>query len=168
MGSPIDVLDPRTGRRRLASILKLKLVLAAALVLCGASAAPAKDGGPPTIDIAKNCRAAEAELKALFSNDTSDVYSSCVSDEQAARDQLAKDWASYPPRIKATCVQTNEYLLSYVEWQSCIEMTQDVVKMRKEASKAVSESARSGANPCPVVKTGDDGNIISLETRCGR
>jgi hypothetical protein len=161
--------DRPTGRRRLASLPdKWKMVLAAVLILAGASAAPAKDGAVPTIDIAKNCRAAEAELKSLFSNDTGDVYGSCVSDEQAARDQLVKNWASYPPRIRATCVQTKEYLLSYVEWQSCIEMTQDVLKMRKEAAPAVKESGKPGSRQCPIVKVGDDGNIISLETRCGR
>jgi hypothetical protein len=138
------------------------------LILAGASAAAAKDDAVPTIDIAKNCRAAEAELKALFGNDTGDVYASCVSDEQAARDQLAKNWASYPPRIRTVCVRTKEYLLSYVEWQSCIEMTGDVVKMRKAASQAAGQAGKSGTHQCPVAKIGDDGNIVSLETRCGR
>jgi hypothetical protein len=144
------------------------MLLPAALILAGASAADAKDGALPTIDIAKNCRSAETELKALFGNDTSDVYASCVSDEEAARDQLAKNWASYAPRIRTTCVQTKEYLLSYVEWQSCIEMTADVEKMRKAASQGVGAGGKSGSRQCPIVKVGDDGNIISLETRCGR
>jgi hypothetical protein len=164
-----NALEPRTGRRRRASMLDTwKFVLAAALIPAGASAAAAKDGAPPTIDVARNCRAAEAELKSLFSNESGDVYGSCVADEEAARDQLVKNWASYPPKIRATCVQTKEYLLSYVEWQTCIEITQDVVKMRKEAAPAAKESGKPPAGRCPVVTVGDDGNIISLETRCGR
>jgi hypothetical protein len=171
MGSAIDFLDPRTSRRGLASQLSTWIsVLVAPLILAGACAAPAlaapaKGGALPTIDVAKNCRSAEAELKALFSSDSSDVYDSCVSDEQAARDQMLKDWDSYPPRVRAACVQTNEYLLSYVEWQSCIEMTRDVLKMRKEAAPA---AGKSEDRQCPIVNVSDDGNIISLETRCGR
>ena len=91
MGCAINALEPRTGRRRASMLDKWKFVLAAALIPAGASVAPAKDGAPPTIDVARNCRAAEAELKSLFSNDNSDVYGSCVADEEAARVQVLVD-----------------------------------------------------------------------------
>ena len=145
----------------------LKTGISAALIFAGASAA-AMDRGVPTIDIQKGCRAAEAELTALFGNQ-SDAYKSSMDDEQAGRDQLAKDWANFSALAKSLCVQPKEYLPSYVEWQSCLEMTRDVGKMRKEASEATGRGGQSTTSrQCPVVKTGDDGNIVSLETRCGR
>jgi hypothetical protein len=149
---------------------KLKIAVSAALILASASAA-ARDGGMPTIDIQKGCRAAEAELTALFGTQ-SDSYKACVDDEQTARDQLVKDWAAFSAPVKATCVKPTEYLPSYVEWQSCLEMTRDVLKMRKGAAETVGQStdgksARGRTGPktkeCPVVNIGADGNIISVD-----
>ena len=146
-----------------------KVVLSAALIFAGASAATAQRGAIPTIDVQKGCRAAEAELRILFSDQTSDVYQACVNDEQGGRDQLAKDWETFPALAKRLCVQPNQYLPSYVEWLTCIELTRDVINLRKAASQA----ARQGGKPatrreCPFVEIGVDGNIISVETRCGR
>jgi hypothetical protein len=144
-------------------IIKLRIVLSAGLILTGASAVAAKDNGIPTIDVQKNCRLAEAELKSLFSGETADVYDSCVSDEQAARDQLVKEWATFPALAKAKCVQPKEYLLSYVEWQSCLELTRDVIAMRKAASQAAGQGGKSATRrECPVVNIGEDGNIVSV------
>ena len=84
---------------------KWKIVLSTALIFAGASAATAqKGGGIPTIDIQKGCRAAEAELKLLFSG-TGDVYDACVNDEQEGHDQLAKEWGTFPALAKRLCVQ---------------------------------------------------------------
>jgi hypothetical protein len=92
--------------------------------------------------------------------------------ELVARDQLVKDWAAFSAPVKATCVKPTEYLPSYVEWQSCLEMTRDVLKMRKGAAETVGQStdgksARGRTGPktkeCPVVNIGADGNIISVD-----
>jgi hypothetical protein len=146
---------------------KLRIGISAALIFAGGSAA-AMDRGVPTIDIQKGCRAAEAELTALFGNQ-SDAYKACMDDEQAGHDQLVKDWANFSTLAKGLCVQPMEYLPSYVEWQVCLEMTRDVGKMREEASEATGRGGQpTTGRQCPAVKIGDDGNIISLETRCGR
>jgi hypothetical protein len=96
-----------------------------------------------------------------------------MADEQMAREQLVKDWATYPALAKSRCTQTKEFLPGYVEWQTCIEMTRDVIKMRKE--QAVSTPAGSNASrqsssrpagsktrECPSVKIGEDGSIVSV------
>jgi hypothetical protein len=151
-------------------VRKLKIVVSAALIFAGASAV-AKDRGLPTLDIQKGCRAAEVELTALYGNQ-SDAYKSCFNDEQTARDQLVKDWGTFSAPVKSRCVQPAEYLPSYVEWQTCLEMTRDVLKMRKAASETVGQSTggksgkgRTGPKTtvCPVVEVGVDGNIISVD-----
>jgi hypothetical protein len=157
-----------------ASMLKkLKIVGFSALIFASASAV-AKDRGLPTIDIQKGCRAAEVELTALFGNQ-SDAYKSCINDEQAARDQLVKDWDTFSAFIKSRCVQPGEYLPSYVEWQTCLEMTRDVMKLRASDAETVGQSTgrksgkgRTGpktskTRECPVVEVGVDGNVNSVD-----
>jgi hypothetical protein len=141
-----------------------------------ASAAPAKGSGPPTIDIQKTCRESSTALLGLTDNPKQDL-DSCLSDEQAAREQLTKDWANYPALAKSTCINPNEYLPGYVEWQACIEMTRDVIQLRKDqAASAPADSDASGqsssrrtgskSGECPIVHTADDGSIDWVITNC--
>ncbi|HEY6257922.1 MAG TPA: hypothetical protein VIY51_19225 [Xanthobacteraceae bacterium] len=137
-----------------------KIVLSAALIFVGSLAATAKSGRIPTIDLQKGCRAAAAELTALFGNQTNDPYDTCMSDEQAGRGQLVKEWDTFPALAKSKCVQPGAYLPSYVEWLTCIELTREVIKMRKATSEAAGKSRVSTPRQCPVVKIGEDGNIV--------
>jgi hypothetical protein len=150
-------------------LTKPKIALTAAVILGAASAALAKDNGPPNIDIQKTCRESSSALSGLTGNDNQD-FDACINDEQAARDQLTKNWANYPALAKSACLKPNEFLPGYVEWQSCIEITRDVIKMRQEQagsapadSPASAQSSRrrtgSKSRECPVVKTAEDGSI---------
>jgi hypothetical protein len=141
---------------------KVRTAVAAVIILSAASASAAKDGGPPTIDIQKTCRENVNALSTVLGGEIGQDMSACLMDEQEARDQLVKNWATYPAIAKARCVQPQEYLPGYVEWQSCIEMTRDVLKLRKESASSASGSSRgAGAvtGECPVVKYTDDGSI---------
>ena len=150
---------------------------AALIVLGSASTSLAKDGGgPPTIDIQKTCRENVNALGMSLGAEIGQDLMVCLMDEQSARDQLVKDWASYPAIAKQRCVQPKEYLPGYLEWQVCLELTRDVLKMRKENTSSTKESAsstsgssarrrasgrRNGAvtGECPVVKYTEDGSI---------
>ena len=122
---------------------KSKIVLSVAIIILAAGiASPTKAGGPPTIDIETTCRESATALGSL-SGDTKDAVKVCVMDEQAARDQLAKEWENYPALAKARCVQAKEYLPGYIEWLACMEMTRDVMQLRKQdiASTPTSSNA---------------------------
>ena len=148
-------------------IAKSKIVLTAAIILGAMSAAAAKDSGPPTVDIQKTCRESSNVLS-LSGSDNQD-FDACMSDEQVARDQLVKDWANYPAAAKGQCIKPKEYLPGYVEWQACIDMTRDVIKMRHDQAAAAPLSDASGqssdrrtnskSRDCPVVQTAEDGSI---------
>ena len=158
-------------------LAKATATVAAVIVLGSASTALAKDGGgPPTIDIQKTCRENVNALGTSLGAEISQDLMVCLMDEQSARDQLVKDWASFPAIAKQRCVQPKEYLPGYLEWQVCLEMTRDVLKMRKENTSSTKESAsstsgssarrrasgrRNGAvtGECPVVKYTEDGAI---------
>jgi hypothetical protein len=133
-----------------------KLILSAAIVLAAASTAPAKDGNLPNLDIKRACRASEKAVAAIFTL-TSDIFTSCMNDEQEAREQLKKDWASFSASNKAKCIQPQEYLPSYVEWSTCLEMTRDVTAMRKGQPEIATTVDR-----CPVVRFREDGTIVSV------
>jgi hypothetical protein len=139
------------------------------IVSVAASASVAKDAGPPTIDIEKLCRADIDALRAVFTASEVQAMDACVADEQAARNLLIKNWASYPALAKSQCVQPHEYLPGYVEWQSCLEMTRDVLDLRQQQAPAASTvglgashvpsrpaKADSAGGSCPAVTRGED------------
>ena len=137
-------------------ITSSKLAIAATVILAAASTSFAKDSGLPKLDIEYACHASEKAIAAIIPVE-SDIFGSCMSDENDARVQLDKDWATYPAADKARCVQTKEYMPGYVEWLTCLEMDRDVRVLRKGQS-----GAASTADNCPVVRYLQDGTILSV------
>ncbi len=137
-------------------IAKSKFFVGAIVILTAGSAALAKGGGLPKLDIEKACHASEQAVAAVITV-TSDMFSACVSDEKEARDQLDKNWATYPAVGKTRCIQPKEYMPGYVEWLTCLEMDRDVKTMRKEQPGPASSTDR-----CPVVRYLPDGTIVSV------
>src|SRR5260370_4194590 len=123
-----------------------KIALSAAICFATVSAAPAKDAGLPVIDLQKVCRASEQEINAVFTGIDRDVFAACMNDEQTSRDQLLKDWATFSTSEKA-CVLQMDYLPSYVEWLTGIEMTRNVKRMRKEQATAAPAALNARPNP---------------------
>jgi hypothetical protein len=142
---------------RRSMLTKARTAVATAIILSAASASAAKDGGPPTIDVQKTCRENVNALRTLFGGDIGQNMTTCLMDEQTARDRLVKDWATYPAIAKTLCVHPNEFLPGYVEWEACLDMTRDVLKLRKESASSRGAGAVKGE--CPVVKYTDDGSI---------
>ena len=60
-------------------------------------------------------------------------YPGCISKEQASREQLRKEWASYAADMHERCVNlvTPPALPSYVTLQECLKMARDTQKMTK-------------------------------------
>ena len=146
----------------------ITVLAAAIIVLDAASASLAKDhgSGPPTIDVQKTCRENIGALRSLLGADILQTEDVCVSDEHSARDELVKEWASYPALAKSLCIQPQEYLPGYVEWLTCIQMTRDVLQLRKERQTNASNSATRGVGPasreCPIVNYNENGNVSSV------
>ena len=104
---------------------KIGIALSAAMVLGAGSAANAV--GVPSIDIEKSCQASELAV----SGGGTVALDTCLSDEQAAHQQLVKGWATIAAADKLHCVQPAEYLPSYVEWLTCLEMEREFRKIRR-------------------------------------
>ncbi|HLW90321.1 MAG TPA: hypothetical protein VKS78_03340 [Roseiarcus sp.] len=75
-------------------------------------------GALPTLDIPKGCQGANAMAADV------NAYQSCLRDEQATKDKLAKGWDQYPAAARNECVsgKASDLDNSYVELLTCIEM----------------------------------------------
>jgi hypothetical protein len=140
---------------------KLRIAVSFIAVLALASLAAAKDGGLPRLNVEYACHASEQAVSAVVSV-TTDIFKSCLDGENEARGQLDKSWATFAISDKARCIHPREFLPSYVEWLTCLEMTRDVREMRKGKPAAT----RSGASECPIVRFQEDGTITSVDTAC--
>jgi hypothetical protein len=57
----------------------------------------------------------------------------CLNSERVAREQLVKQWTSFPSDSKGRCLGLgSHYIQSYVELLVCLEMERDVKKIRDE------------------------------------
>ena len=140
---------------------RLRIAISVVAVLDVASTAVAKDGRLPKLNIEYACHASEQAVSAVVSV-TTDIFKSCLNDENDARIQLDKTWANFPASDKARCVHPKEFLPSYVEWLTCLEMTRDVKELRKGKPAVTS----SDTHECPVVRFLEDGTISSVDVVC--
>ena len=98
-------------------------------ILFGSHLLVATPAGVPTIDIQGTCHAAVGVMAGMTGESTAQRdLNGCLSSEQAAREQLTKQWATYSSTEKAQCVQPSVYLPSYIEWLTCLEMEEDLRK----------------------------------------
>ncbi len=93
----------------------------------------------PSIDLQRLCHTSERTTAGL-SGDLTKTFDSCMSDEREAREQLLRDWMTYPSSDRALCMRATDYLPSYVEWITCAEMAKDLRRIRKERPSAVPPS----------------------------
>jgi hypothetical protein len=108
------------------------MVLPFAPILVGMYVLVATSGGVPRIDIESNCQATEKTIQDIFGDSTGITVGNCMRQENAAREDMLKDWASYTAADKAHCAQPKGYNPSYVEWLTCFEMQRDVRQLRLE------------------------------------
>jgi hypothetical protein len=82
----------------------------------------------PNLDVRPSCRgaAAEASMK--------DRLQSCIDSEHKVRDQLVKDWSSFPAADRTNCLNgIMSFLPTYTELITCLEMERDVKQWRAQA-----------------------------------
>lgn len=71
----------------------------------------------PSLDISAGCKP-QSPME-----DQDNNYKSCMQDEEATKQKLAKEWSSYPVAARQECVSDRPSLVnSYVELLTCIEM----------------------------------------------
>ena len=97
----------------------------------------------PNLDVTPSCRAAAAEAI------SKDRTQSCVESEQKAREQLAKDWSTYPAADRTNCLSAIiSFEPTYTELITCLEMERDAKQLRTQAQSkdgTVGAGSKDGA-----------------------
>ena len=79
---------------------------------------------PPKFNVAPGCKAAAA-INQVMDLSVSQNYTSCMEDEEDARQQLVRNWASFSPKDQARCVGQTQVngMPSYAEVLACLQVT---------------------------------------------
>ena len=84
----------------------------------------AASDGVPKFDVKPSC---EGAARANYMAQGNDRLQTCIASEQRTRDQVAKDWSSYPPADRSTCIAgMNNWEPTYTELATCLEMKHDL------------------------------------------
>jgi hypothetical protein len=134
--------DQVVVRKSRAGVLTASLLC---LIVASPDIANAAPASVPTVDIATTCRESEKAITSIFGPGTLATFDSCMKQEQEAREQIVKNWMSFPAGGRQRCVNTTGYMPSYVEWLTCLEMEQSVEALRKSGPAATNPVGGSPA-----------------------
>jgi hypothetical protein len=86
------------------------------------SAAVAADS-VPSWDVTASCRGAAS---VAYSQTSSERLTSCLASEQRTREELNKNWSTFPTADRIGCVKSLTFSPTYTELMTCLEMKRDV------------------------------------------
>jgi hypothetical protein len=92
----------------------------------------------PKLDAEGRCRAIAGTAGPVADVD------GCIRDENAARDQLARQWAQFPPGERSRCVQlaTMAGAGTYTHLLTCLEVTREAGKLHGQNPERTGEQRR--------------------------
>ena len=132
------------------------MILPTALVIGAQLMLPVADG-VPDLDVEQVCDGIARQSGVTFRDPSvAKEKKNCVDSEQVVRAELAKQWSTFAPADKTSCV--NESRMggesSYTELLTCLEMARDVRNMHTDGEgKAKGKTAA----PAPVPTTAPPG-----------
>jgi len=161
-----SVDDGTSARTIPSSTISNAVVIAAAgvAIMCGSTDSTRAD--IPQIDIEGTCRAAARAMVSLMGGSTTEQdRKACLDSEQKAREQIIKDQATYSSADKRRCMRTRDYLPSYVEWLTCLEMERDVRKMRQGEPPATDTVTLPRVRPGRQARGTEQGEVTQRPVR---
>jgi hypothetical protein len=84
----------------------------------------------PNWDVTASCRGAAT---AGYVQDTSQNLKNCLDSEHRTREQLDKNWSTFPAADRIECVKTQTFEPTYTELATCLEMKRDIQNAAKPA-----------------------------------
>ena len=81
--------------------------------------------GVPKLDVTASCRGA---AEAGYATTTQERLQNCIDSEHRTRDQLGKDWSSFPASLPDVLplVDCHDFAPTYTELATCLEMRRDL------------------------------------------
>src|SRR5262245_12331340 len=90
--------------------------------------------GVPSWDLTASCHAAGSLGR---SDETPDERKKiCLATERRTREELNKNWSTFPAADRIACVKSLTFSPSYTELATCLEMRRDVRNLRGDAKPA--------------------------------
>jgi len=84
----------------------------------------AADSTIPNFDVKPSC---EGAARANYMTQGNDRLQTCIASEHNTRDQLAKNWSSYPAADRSNCIAAmHNFNPTYTELAVCLEMKRDL------------------------------------------
>ena len=77
----------------------------------------------PSWDVTASCRAAAS---ITYGQTPSERLTSCLASEQRTREELNKNWSTFPAADRISCVKSLTFSPTYTELVTCLEMRRDV------------------------------------------
>jgi hypothetical protein len=84
--------------------------------------------GVPSWDLTASCRAAGAI--GGYSQTPDERMKSCLASEQRTREELNKNWSTFPAADRIGCVKSLTFSPTYTELLTCLEMRSHVKNLR--------------------------------------
>jgi hypothetical protein len=81
----------------------------------------------PSWDLTASCRAAAS---VAYSQTPNERLTSCLASEQRTREELNKNWSTFPAADRIGCVKSLSFSPTYTELVTCLEMRRDVKNLR--------------------------------------
>ena len=81
----------------------------------------------PSWDVTASCRAAGS---IAFGQTPSERATRCLASEQRTREEITKNWSTFPAADRIGCVKSLTFSPTYTELATCLEMGRDVKKLR--------------------------------------
>ena len=78
------------------------------------------------------CRASVRAVFDAVGNTNAATLDICIKQEESARAEMDRDWATYPAADKEQCVHPKQFSPSYVEWLTCLENRREARKLPKQ------------------------------------
>ena len=83
--------------------------------------------GVPSWDQTASCRAAAS---IAYGRTPRERLTSCLASEQRTREELTKNWSTFPAADRNGCVKSLSFSPTYTELLTCLEMRSDVKNLR--------------------------------------
>jgi hypothetical protein len=95
--------------------------------------------GVPSWDVTQSCRAAAS---IAFGQTPTERLNSCLATEQRTREELNKNWSTFPAADRMNCVKSLTFSPTYTELATCLEMRRDLKNSRAAKPAETNPSQR--------------------------
>jgi hypothetical protein len=97
----------------------------------------AVSGSVPSWDVTASCRAAAS---IAYGQTPAERLTSCLATEQRTREELTKNWTTFPAEDRIGCVKSLTFSPTYTELMTCLEMRTHARNLRDARAREAADT----------------------------